>query len=307
MSAQSKTKITNISAEQDHVLPSKSLTTIALNRLKRDKLTLIALAALATLALLSILAPVISEYILNVDPNITDAAESRFLPVGTPGHFLGTDNLGRDHLSRLLFAGQVSLGIGFMSAFLSLIIGVALGILTGYYGGVVDDIVNWIITTLNAIPGLVLLLIIAAVFSPGPLSLILVLAFLTWTATTRLVRGETFAIREREYILSARALGASNFRIMFIHILPNIFSITIVNLAILIGNVILIESALSFLGLGVQAPTATWGNMLSKSQSFFKSGPHLVIFPGLLIMITVLCLYIIGDGIRDAFDPQTVD
>jgi peptide/nickel transport system permease protein len=277
---------------------------MALRRLWNDNLTLIALTTLGVLAIVSILAPVITD-ILHVDPNTTDAANSAFFTVGTAEHLLGTDNLGRDHLARLLYAGQVSLLIGFTSAILSLLIGMTLGILTGYYGGVVDDVINWVITTLNSIPALVLLIVFSTVFSPGPLTLVLVLAFLTWTATTRLVRGETLSIRAREYIVSAKAVGASDLRIMFSHILPNVFSLTIVTLAINIGNVILIESALSFLGLGVQAPTATWGNMLSKSRDFFNSGPHLVVFPGLLITITVLCLYIIGDGLRDAFDPTS--
>ena len=293
--------------QEEEMLASRSLTQIAIRRLLRDRLTLVALGTIALLALLSLFASAISEYILNVDPNVTDASQSQFLPVGSQGHILGTDNLGRDQLSRLLFAGQISLGIGFSSAFLSLAVGMAIGIFTGYYGGIIDDLVNWLITTINAIPGLVLLLVVAAVFSPSPVTLVLVLAFLTWTATTRLVRGETFSIRGQEYIISARAIGSSDLRIMFIHILPNLLSITIVALAIQIGNVILIESALSFLGIGVQPPTATWGNMLSRSQSFFNSGPHLVVFPGLLITITVLCLYVIGDGIRDAFDPTTVD
>ena len=283
-----------------------SLTQLALRRLRQDKLTLLAVTVLMTLGGLAVLAPFISG-LLNVDPNATDAAESQFLPIGTDGHVLGTDNIGRDHLSRLLFAGQISLGIGLSSAFLSFFIGITLGVVTGYYGGRVDDVINWLITTITAVPGLVLLLLVAALFTPGPWTLILVLAFLTWTTTTRLVRGETLSIRERDYIVSARAVGASDFEIMVRHIVPNLLSLTIVTLAINIGNVILIESALSFLGVGVQPPTATWGNMLSNSQSFFKKGPHLVIFPGLLIMLTVLCLYIIGDGLRDAFDPKTVD
>ena len=145
-----------------------------------------------------------------------------------------------------------------MSAILALVIGVTLGILTGYFGGIIDDIVNWIITTLNSIPGLVLLIVISAVFKPDANSLILVIVFLTWTATTRLVRGETLSIRAREYILSARAVGASHWRIMRVHILPNVFSLTIVTLARNIGIVMLIEASLSFLGLGVQPPTATW-------------------------------------------------
>jgi len=292
--------------EMEEVLRSKSLTEQALRRLWRDKLTMAAIILMAIIAILSFMAPVITD-ILNVDPNTTDAANSKFLPIGAEGHLLGTDDLGRDHLARLLYAGQVSMMIGLLSGLLSLAIGVTLGIVTGYFGGIVDDVINWIITTLNSIPGLVLLIVISAVFQPGPVTLILVLAFLTWTVTTRLVRGETFSIRSREYIVGAQAMGASNLRIMIVHILPNVFSLTIITLAINIGNVILIESALSFLGLGVQAPTATWGNMLSKSRNFFKNAPHLVILPGILITVVVLCLYIIGDGLRDAFDPTSTD
>ena len=287
------------------VLHSKSLTQLALQRLWHDRLTMIAVGVLVFLALSSIGAPVITG-VLGVNPNTTDAAESKFMPVGSPGHILGTDNLGRDHLARLLYAGQVSLSIGFLSGVLSLAIGVTLGIITGYFGGIIDDLVVWVITTLNSIPGLVLLIVISAVFSPNAITLIFLLAFLTWTATTRLVRGETLSIRSREYIVSAQALGASSMRIMLVHILPNVFSLTIVTLAINIGTMILIESALSFLGLGVQPPTATWGNMLSKSREFLAQ-PHLVFFPGSLITIVVLCLYVIGDGLRDAFDPTAQD
>lgn len=258
------------------------------------------------MTLLALGAPLITS-ILGVNPNTTDASGSKYLPPFSEGHLFGTDNLGRDHLARLLYAGQVSLFIGFMSAFLALAIGVTLGIITGYYGGLIDDIVNWIITTLNSIPALVLLIVISAVFSPDAQTLILVIVFLTWTTTTRLVRGETLSIRAREYIVSAQAIGASNFRIMLVHILPNVFSLTVVTLARNIGIVMLIEAALSFLGLGVQPPDATWGNMLSKSREFITIAPHLMILPGSLITIVVLCLYIIGDGLRDAFDPTAQD
>jgi peptide/nickel transport system permease protein len=223
--------------------------------------------------------------------------------VNAKAHILGTDDLGRDHLARLMYGGQVSLGIGFLAASISLAIGVALGIITGFYGGIIDDIVTWLITTLNSLPFLLLLLIIVAVFNPGPLTLILTLGFLGWTGTTRLVRGETFSIRAREYIVSARAIGAPVSRIMLVHILPNLLSIVLITLALDIGGLILTESALSFLGFGIKPPTPSWGNMLTNAQTFFTKGVHLVIFPGLMISITVLCLYIIGDGLRDAFDP----
>lgn len=170
-----------------------------------------------------------------------------------------------------------------------------------------DDFINWVITTLNSIPQLFLLLIIAAVLQPSPATLIIVLGFLGWTGITRLVRGETLSIREREYVISARAIGASSLRIMFSHILPNLFSVIIITLMIDIGGIILVEAALSFLGLGIKPPTPSWGNMLTDSQNYFTKGPHLVFAPGILIFITVLCLYVMGDGIRDAFDPTAKD
>ncbi len=294
----------------------ESLTTLALRRLRRDRLTLLAMSVIVTLTLLSLGAPLIERYILQVDYTRTNISEA-FMPAGTPGHILGTDDLGRDHLARLIYAGQISLGIAFFAAILSLVIGISLGVLTGYYGGIVDDFIIWVITTLNSVPTLFLLLIVSAVIirnpelqnSPlrGPFGLVLVLGLLGWTGTTRLVRGETLSIREREYIISARAVGASPLRIMFVHILPNLFSVVIITLALDVGGLILTESALSFLGLGVQAPYASWGNMLTSAQTYFTKGVHLVIAPGLLIVITVLCLYVIGDGLRDAFDPTSVD
>ncbi|MGQ9887406.1 MAG: ABC transporter permease [Aggregatilineales bacterium] len=282
---------------------SESLTQRALRRLRRDRLTMIAISVILLLTFLAIMAPVISTQILGVDFAKANPVNA-FLPINSPGHILGTDDLGRDHLARLLYGGQVSLGIAFTAALLSIGIGVAMGIVTGFYGGVVDDLVIWLITTINSIPSLFLLLIISAVLSPGPFGLIMVLGLLGWTGTTRLVRGETLSLREREFVVSARALGASDWRIMFVHILPNLISIITIALAIDIGVLILVESGLSFLGFGIQPPIPSWGNMLTGAQTFMRRAPHLVFAPGLLILITVLCMYIIGDGIRDAFDPR---
>ena len=285
-----------------------SLFQLALRRLRRDKLTLLALTVIIVIAILSALAPVI-ESLSGVSSTGTLATTDiePFLPFGTHGHLLGTDDLARDQFIRLLYAGQISLQIAFIAALLSLGIGLSLGVITGYFGGIIDDIMNWLITTLNSIPSLFLLLILSAVLSPGKEMLILVLGLLGWTGTMRLVRGETLGIREREYIISAKAIGSSNWRVMFVHIIPNLFSIVIVSLAIDIGSLILVESGLSFLGFGIKPPTPTWGNMLTEASSFFNKGSHLVVMPGLMITITVLCLYVIGDGIRDAFDPTTVD
>jgi peptide/nickel transport system permease protein len=244
------------------------------------------------------------------DVNYTEtAATEPALPIGTAGHPLGTDTLGRDMLARLLYGGQVSLLIAFCASLLSTTIGVTIGLLAGYYQGgsfgFIDDLVMWFITTLNSIPTLMLLILIASVLTPSVPTLILVLTIVSWTGAMRLVRGETIANREREYILSAKALGASPLRIMFLHILPNVFSVLVTALAIEIGTLILVESALSFLGLGVRPPTPSWGNMLTDAQRHFRLGAHLSILPGLLIVVTVLSLYLIGDGLRDAFDPRS--
>jgi peptide/nickel transport system permease protein len=284
-----------------------SLTQLALRRLRRDYLTLGALVVLLLLTVLAVFAPVISD-LLNVDPTSPGGVEDQLLPIGAEGHLLGTDVVGRDHLSRLLYGGRVSLGIAFASALLSLFVGTSLGLITGYYQGTslgwIDDFMTWFVTTLNSIPSLYMLILLAAFLRPNETTLILVLSLYSWTFTMRLVRGQTLSLREAEYIVAARAMGSGPLRNMFTHILPNVFSVLVIDLASNIGSLILVESSLSYLNLGVRDPTPSWGNMLSNTQSLFRTGPHLVILPGALIVITVLCLYLIGDGLRDAFDPQ---
>lgn len=304
----SKISSTEVVSLKEDRRVGESLTTLALRRLRHDYLTLIALGVFIVFVLLSLFAPLIVDL---VGVSFTDTTGESFLTIGSPGHILGSDDLGRDQLARLLYAGRVSLGIATSAALGSLIIGVSVGVIAGYNQGgpykILDDIIMWAVTTMNSVPGLFLLMIVAAVLTPSIWSLILILTVLGWTGTMRLVRGETLVRRELEYVIAAKAIGASSWRVMFNHILPNIFSIIIVALAIDIGNLILLESALSFLGFGVRPPTPSWGNMLSNAQSFLDRGPHLVFTPGILIVITVLCLYIIGDGLRDAFDPQQVD
>ena len=188
---------------------------------------------------------------------------------------------------------------------MTILIGVALGLIAGYYGGMADDLITWAVTTLSSVPTLFLLLIAAAFWSPSPQLLIIILALVGWVGTCRLVRGEVLSIKEHEYVLAAQAVGVSNFRLLSRHILANILSIVIVTMTIIAGNLILVESGLSFLGVGVQPPTPSWGNMLTDARSYFTVGTHLVIWPGLLIMMTVLCFYLLGDGLRDALDPRS--
>jgi peptide/nickel transport system permease protein len=276
----------------------------ALGHLLNDRLTLAAMLVLGFMTVVCILGPPVVENVLEVDVNRVDIP-SKFLPPGAEGHILGTDHLGRDQLLRLLYGGRVSLAIAFSASFMTILIGVALGLIAGYYGGRVDDLINWAVTTLSSVPTLFLLLIAAAFWTPSAELLTIILALLGWIGTCRLVRGEVLSLKEHDYILAARAVGVSNYRLLVNHILPNVLPIVIVTMTIIAGNLILIESGLSFLGVGVQAPIPTWGNMLTDSRSYFNIGTHLVIWPGILIMVTVLCFYLVGDGLRDALDPRS--
>lgn len=283
-------------------LVSQSLTRKALRSIWQDRLTLVALCYLIALTIIALLAPLITDVIMQVDPN-EPVTRDKFSPPLTKGYILGADDIGRDQLARLLHASGVSMGIGFFGTLVSLSIGVTLGMISGYRSGPIDDLLNWFVTTIDAIPALFLLILIASFISFSAESLILVFGFLGWPGIYRLIRGQTISLRARDFILAARALGANPGRIVSSHVLPNLVSITAIVLMRGIANLILAESALSYLGWGVQPPQATWGNMLTKSLQFFRLGPHLIVFPILMISVTVLCFYIIGDGIRDAFDP----
>ena len=283
-------------------LVGESLTRKALRSIRQDKQTLVALSFILTLTVISMLAPVITDYIMQVDPNEPNGSARFTLPLAD-GYILGADDIGRDQLARLLHASGVSMAIGFFGSLFTLIVGLTLGMLGGYFGSIFDDFLLWIATTIGAIPRLYLLILIASLFSFNAPTLVLTVTLIGWPGTYRLIRGQTLFIRETEYIIAARAIGVSPLRIIFQHVLPNLISVVVIDLALGIASLILLESALSYLGLGVQPPQATWGNMLTNSFQYFRHGPHLIIFPILMISVTVLCFYLVGDGLRDAFDP----
>ena len=282
---------------------SRSFWRDALAFIRRDRLTILAISVLIVFTLICVFMPLVFENVYDLDVNNT-SIPNRFKQPGESGYPLGTDQLGRDQFLRLIYGGRVSLTIAYLASVLTVFIGITLGLLAGYYGRQIDDLISWGVNTLSAIPPLFLLLIASAVWEPSTEVLVAVLAALGWVGTSRLVRGEVLSLKERDYVLAARALGASDVRILIIHILPNVFSIVMVTMTIIAGNLILIESGLSYLGVGIQPPTPTWGNMLTDSRSYFVSGVHLVFTPGILIMITVLCFYLVGDGLRDALDPR---
>ncbi len=283
--------------------PSRSFWRDALAFILRDRLTLFAIGLLLLLTLICVVMPIFFESVLQLDVNSTSIPD-KFKQPGEAGYLLGTDQLGRDQFLRLIYGGRVSLTIAYLASVMTVFIGISLGLLAGYYGSAIDDLISWVINTLSAIPPLFLLLIASAVWEPSTEVLVVVLAALGWVGTSRLVRGEVLSLKERDYVLAARALGASDYRILSSHILPNVFSIVMVTMTIIAGNLILIESGLSYLGVGIQPPTPTWGNMLTDSRSYFVTGVHLVFTPGIMIMITVLCFYLVGDGLRDALDPR---
>ncbi len=325
-----------LSADSHQLRKPQTYAGMALQSLLRDKVTLVALGFVLVLSLLVLFAQPLSMALVGVGPNDTNPNNafappyiwpyikwqlgidptSAALELGKSGgitHWLGTDQLGRDQLVRLLHGGRVSLSVALMAASISLVMGVAVGTVAGYFGGVVDDLVMWCINTVISIPTIYLLIIVTALFKPSPATLTLFLGFLGWFGTARFMRGNVFKVKELDYTLAARATGATNLRIMTQHVIPNSIAVIIVITAIDVGTLILTESALSFLGLGIQPPTATWGSMLNRASNFvFLRDPvthelpalHLLFAPGLLITFTVLAFYLIGDGLRDALDPM---
>jgi peptide/nickel transport system permease protein len=221
-------------------------------------------------------------------------------------HWMGTDNAGRDVFARAIYGGRISLRIGAYVAAIQMTLGVVMGLVSGYYAATwVDDIINAVIMTLGSIPLLFLLIILAGTFSifRSPEGLALMLGVFGWMGLSRLLRGQIFSIREREFIHASRALGASTWRIMFRHILPNVSSIIIVVAVFDIAGAIIAEAGLSFLGVGIGPPLPSWGNMLQGSLGNFTNSPWLVLAPGLFIFLTTLSIFLIGDGLRDALDP----
>ena len=219
-------------------------------------------------------------------------------------HWMGTDEAGRDVLARGLYGGRISLRIGVYVAAISLTLGVVVGLIAGYYAATwVDDLINAIIMTLNSIPLLFLLIILSRIFTPGPEGLALLIGAFGWTGLARLIRGQIFSLRERDFVLASRAVGSSPWRIMTRHVLPNVSSIVIVSAVFNVAGAIIAEAGLSYLGVGIGPPLPSWGNMMQGSLGNFTDAPWLVLAPGLFIFLTTLAIYLIGDGLRDALDP----
>jgi peptide/nickel transport system permease protein len=265
---------------------------------RRNRLAVIGGIVVACLALLALAAPFIAPW----DPNRPDI--KKILDPPSSKHLLGTDQLGRDVLSRMLYGARVSLAVGFVSVGIAAFIGIALGSTAGYNGGMVDASVMRLVDLMLVFPRFFLLLAVLAFLKPSIWTIMAVIGVTGWMGVARLVRAEFLALKEREFVLWSQSVGASGFRIIWRHILPNAMAPVLVAMTLGIPAAILTESGLSFLGLGVQPPHATWGNILNEGKDAIELAWWLSVYPGLAILVTVLSYNLLGEGIRDALDPR---
>jgi peptide/nickel transport system permease protein len=278
-------------------------------RLRRDKVSVTAIIVIVIMVLLAIFAPAVAALVHhpvdNAYPNTGENAAGD--PVGplTNGFWLGTDDTGRDLMVRILYGARISLFVGIVTTLIATVAGVTVGLMAGYFGGFIDTILARFTDAVLAFPYVVLALALAVIFGPSLPVIIGVIAFFSWAGVSRIVRGQTLSIKEKEYIEAARSLGAGPFRIMFIDILPNLLAPVLVLATLYIPSAVVFEATLSYLGLGIQPPTASWGNILADAQLFYNSSWWYVVFPAAALLITTLAFNLLGDGIRDAMDPTT--
>ncbi len=274
-------------------------------RFRRDRFAMIGLAAIIVIILLAVFAPWIAPH--NPLTQYNDGITMQGMPVGSSAKFpLGTDTLGRDMLSRILYGARVSLFIGIVANGFALLLGVVFGLSAGYFKGGTETLIMRMTDVMMAFPILLLAIALSTtVFSKGGVwLLVVVITIVYWTPMTRVIHGEVLSIREKEFVDAARLTGATNRRILFRHILPHLVAPIIVYTSLGIATTIVFEATLSYIGVGVQPPTPSWGQMIATGQDYYYTAPQLVIYPGLAIVITVLAFNLVGDGLRDAFDPQ---
>ncbi|MBW1712156.1 MAG: ABC transporter permease [Deltaproteobacteria bacterium] len=286
------------SAEAD--IPRKSFLALAWRRFLRHRLATLGALIVVGLVLMAVLAPWLAPH----DPNRVDIMNAREGP--SREHILGCDVVGRDVLSRLIYGTRVSLSVGLVAVAIGVLIGTLLGCIAGYFGGWPDMLISRLIDAVLSFPPLMLILVIVGLLGPRLFNIMLVLGLLGWPQVARIVRGQILAIREEQYVLSSRAVGAGSKRIILTDVLPNIMSPIIVDATFGVARAILIEAGLSFLGMGVQPPTASWGNMLNDAQSLsiLESMFWMWVPPGLMIFLATISINFVGDGLRDALDPK---
>lgn len=282
-------------------LKPESYVRMVWRRFKRHKLAMAGLYFLLAMYLVAILAP----YIATQDYRAVDPP-NRLKPPSRE-HWMGTDHIGRDIFSRVVWGSRVSLSVGFVAAGVAVTVGTVIGAVAGYFGGWVDDVLMRFTEIVMSFPTFFLLLTIISIVERSIFNIMLVIGFTSWPGLARIVRGQFLSLREQEFVMAARALGASDARIIFRHILPNAMAPIIVSATLRIGSAILSESSLSFLGLGVPEPFPSWGSILNTGRTYLRYAPWITTFPGIFIFLTVLAFNYVGDGLRDALDPRLKD
>jgi len=299
---------TPLVARGERGIAGRSPFRLAMARLRRDRVAMVSAGTVLVLVLVALAAPLIA-HLVGHDPS-TQYRETGLTPAGLPvgpnRHFLfGTDNLGRDVFIRVVYGTRISLLVGVVSTLLAVALGVVVGVTAGYFQGATDTVLARFMDVVLSFPFLLFAIALVSVAGPSIVVSVCVIAFFSWAAVGRIVRGQTLSIREREYIAAARSLGAGDIRIMFVDVLPNLVAPVIVYTTLLIPTAIVFEATLSFLGMGVVPPTPTWGNMLSDSLQYYQVAWWFILFPGLALLITTLAFNLLGDGVRDALDPAT--
>ena len=277
---------------------STSMLKIFIRQYRKNKLAVFGALIIAVLTLGAIFSPVITQY----DPNEIDLSEIYQPPSWQ--HPFGTDMNGRDVFARVLFGARISMSVGFISSGLAGLIGVLIGAVAGFFGGKIDSFLMRLVDLILCIPSFFLLLMVIAMLEPNIYNVMIVIALTSWPGLARMVRAEVLSIRERDFIQAAIALGIGRWRIIWRHVIPNVMAPVFVAITLGVAAAILVESGLSFLGLGVQPPTPSWGNILAQGRSVMQFAWWMTVFPGLAIFLTVLCYNLIGEGLRDALDPR---
>ena len=280
------------------MLSNSYFLTVVWKRFRRNRLAMAGATVVGFLFILSSLAPFITPY----DPSHLDAWHVLLPP--SARHWFGTDELGRDVLTRVIYGARVSLKVGFVAVGIAVLIGTAVGLVAGFYGGWLDSLLMRLVDIMLCFPTFFLILAVIAMLEPSIWYIMIIIGLTGWMGVARLVRAEVLTLREREFVLAARGLGASDLRIIVHHILPNALSPVLVTATLGVAGAILTESALSFLGIGVQPPTPSWGNILTAGKDYIEFAWWLSLFPGLAILITVLAYNLLGEGLRDALDPR---
>jgi peptide/nickel transport system permease protein len=291
--------------------PAQSYWSESWERLRHNRVGMSAGAVVVVMVAIALAAPLLATYVIHHNPYSIDLSAT----FSTPGraHWLGTDEAGRDTLTRLMYGAQVTLTVAFLAVAVALVVGGTVGLVAGFYGGWIDNLLMRFVDVLLSIPA-IYLLILLTILQPkigpvllstsDPRSLAVIIAVVGWGGLSRLVRGEVLSVKNREFMLATRSIGASDLRLLTRHLLPNVLAVMIVAASLNVGAVIITESILDFIGLGIQPPIASWGNMLTNSQTYFYHSIWLVMLPGALIFITVLAMNIFGNALRDAFDPR---